>query len=277
MTNLLVKDVIRGCSTGQIDGLSQQLLERLIVKGYLKEIDHPLIVCEGSHNNPYLQPLALRALVKAVEKVNQRLHINSCLRTIMQQYMLRQQYLNRLCGITAASIPGKSNHQSGLAIDIKDYLFWRLPLKQQGWNWLGSWDRWHFDYAYSGVNLGTIQIKEFQELWNENNPQAKLKVDGIWGGKTSHAVANSPINGFGKPPIFKRGDINKEVGAMQILLRQALNLTKEEFKADCAFGAQTEKAILAFQKQNNLKATGKADSKTLELLGYSVSSYLIKK
>lgn len=268
MTVLLVKDTIQSCWTGQVDGLSKQLLEKLLDKKYLIKIDHELIICEGQHNYPYLQPIAARALIKTVESLNQKIHLNSCFRNIVQQYMLRQQYLNNLCGITAAAIPGKSNHQSGLAVDIQDYLFWRSPLESNGWKWLGSWDRWHFDYKYSGLDLGKIQIKEFQQLWNENNLENKLKIDGIWGVNTANAVARSPVNGWAKPIIFQRGDINKNVGKMQILLRDALNLTSDQFIADFAFGSQTEKAIRSFQKLYQLPITGIADQKTLTTLGF---------
>lgn len=266
---LCVKNAIEGCSTGQIDGLSNQLLERLLNKGYLQKLDHPLIICQGRHNNPYLQPLAAKSLIKTVEAVNKPIHISSCLRTIMQQYMLREQYFKGICGITAAAVPGKSNHQSGLAIDVRDYLFWREFLLKNGWFWLGAWDRWHFDFKYGGMDLSKIQIQEWQELWNENNPTKKLKVDGIWGSKTANTVANAPIEGFNSYPTFKLGDINKEVGKIQILLRDALNLTSSQFSADCKYGAQTTQKIMLFQKLNQLKVTGICDRPTLNLLGYA--------
>ena len=265
---MLVKDAIYTCNTGQIDGLSQQLLERLLNKDYLVKVDHPLIICQGRHNNPYLRPLAYRALVRAVESLNQKIVINSCLRTIMQQYMLREQYLAQICGITAAAIPGRSNHQSGRAIDVADWLYWRSPLIKYGWKWLGSWDRWHFDYQYEDLDLGKIQIKEWQQLYNEHNPDNKLKVDGIWGANTAASVADSPAAGFKQLPVFKRGDINRDVGKIQILLRDALNLTSSQFKADCAYGAETVKAVMAFQRLNSLPITGECDRATLDKLAF---------
>lgn len=263
---MLVKDAIAGCSTGQIDGLSQQLLERLYQKGYLDKIDHPLIVCEGAHNNPYLQPLAYQSLIRAVESVNRKIFINSCLRTIMQQWMLRKQYERKICGITAAAIPGRSNHQSGKAIDIQDYLFWRSPLKKCGWKWLGAWDKWHFDYQYTARDLGQIQIKEWQILWNEHNPDKKLKVDGIWGAITAYSVANAPIDGFKCPRSLKRGDINRDVGKLQLLLRSHFNLTVKEMAADCQYGSTTQKYVGKFQQQQGLAVTGVADGQTIDRL-----------
>lgn len=270
---MLVKN-IQGCCTGQIDGLSNQLLKRLVDKGYLEKINHPLIICEGRHNNPYLQPIAYRALVKAVEKVKQKIVINSCLRTVMQQHLLRKQYLQRKCGITAAAIPGRSNHQSGSAIDIADWLFWRSPLQAQGWKWLGAWDKWHYDYRHSGSHLGTIQIKLWQELWNEHNDyQLQLKVDGIWGPKTANSVDNSPAEGFKKFPSFKRGDINKAVGQFQLLLRSHLKLSAADLPADCAYGGKTMKAVAYFQTIEGLPATGIADPQTIKRLYQRTDKY----
>ncbi len=263
---MLVQEAIAHCNTGIIDGLSQQLLDRLLAKKYLVKLDHPLIICEGRHNNPYLQPRAAQDLIKAIELYNRPFIINSCLRTVMQQYLLRQQYEKKLCGITAAATPGRSNHQSGLAIDIPDYLFWRSPLSKHGWKWLGSWDRWHFDYQHGGVNLGVLQISEFQQLWNEYNRSEPLKVDGIWGSKTASCVARSPVEGFDRYPSLKRGDINSEVGQLQLLLRQVLQLSPSELVADCQYGPQTERAVASFQKQHGLTVDGVAGQKTIEKL-----------
>jgi hypothetical protein len=43
------------------------------------------------------------------------------MRTIAQQLILFQQAQANRCGITIAAEPGKSNHQSGLALDIEDH------------------------------------------------------------------------------------------------------------------------------------------------------------
>lgn len=262
-----LREAIAGCSTGQVEGLSQQIIDRLLKKGFLAPLKHELIICSGRQNNPYLQPLAVRSLIKAVESANSKLIINSCLRTVPQQYMLYQQYLNKICGITAAALPGRSNHQSGLAIDVTDYKYWKPILERHGWRWLGNWDRWHFDYTHgSNLGLGSIQIEEFQQLWNENNPNDLLKVDGIWGDATANAVAVSPANGFRSFPIFKKGDISKEVGRLQIALRKALDLDADRLIADCQYGSQTFKAVALFQKKYGLKVDGIAGRETLSKL-----------
>ncbi len=69
-----------------------------------------IILCSLTQNNPYLQTQAYDALVRAVEDRGVKLRINSCLRTPMQQYMLRSQFERGLCGIRAAAPPPLSNH-----------------------------------------------------------------------------------------------------------------------------------------------------------------------
>ena len=85
------------CDTGQIAGLSRQVLERLEAEGQLQAIDHPLIQVEGAHNNAWLQPQAYAALVAAVEERGEPLEINSALRTPMQQHLLHQQWQRGEC------------------------------------------------------------------------------------------------------------------------------------------------------------------------------------
>jgi hypothetical protein len=260
---MLLKQAISGCDTGQVDGLSKQLIERLLAQKYLVKIEHPLIVCSGRQNNPYLQPLAYQALVKAVNARSQTLVINSCLRTIMQQYMLYVQKLNSWCGIRAAAVPGQSNHQSGLSIDIEDAPKWKNYLAAYKWAYLGDFDPMHFDFKGGGYSLSKLQITEFQKLWNENNvPQ--LKVDGRWGAKTEAAIANSPCQGFGNPKVLKRGDYSPEVATLQKKLAQRLNIS---LLADSHFGSATEKALREFQQQNGLVVDGVASAKTLLAIG----------
>lgn len=194
---MLVKDAIAHCSTGAAQGLSKQIIAELLKSKHLVKIDHPLIQCQGNQNNPYMQPLAYQALTIAIEKRSQPLVINSCLRTIVQQRMLRRQFEMKICGIKAAAIPPLSNHQSGLAIDIENAIAWRPYLERFNWRWLGAFDPMHFDFKGKGsANLGKLQILEFQKLWNKHNPQNLLTPDGIWGVKTAQAVDNSPCNGF---------------------------------------------------------------------------------
>ena len=247
--SVAVSEVVRGCDTGQIQGLSLQVLEKLKAEkpNILSRIDHPLIICRGSQNNPFLQTKAYKALVKVVEDRSTQLHINSCLRTPMQQHMLRQQNERGLCGIRAAAIPPNSNHNSGLAIDIEDPYGWKPFMERYQWKWLGAWDEMHFDFKGGGEALGALQVVAFQQLWNEFNPEDLIKVDGAWGATTQKKVDRSPIQGFGKPPVFKKGDFSKSIGKLQIMLRDALALSSDELSADNHFGSKTFQAVSKFQ------------------------------
>jgi hypothetical protein len=262
---MLLKNAIASCCTGQIEGLSTQVLARLLKKGLLVRINHPLIQCNGKQNNPYLQPAAYADLVKAVEFRNRVLTINSCLRTVMQQHMLHQQKKNGWCGIKAASAPGQSNHQSGLSIDIEDVIGWKACLKRFNWFYIGDFDPMHFDHkSNQSKQLGRLQILEFQKLWNEYcSDSDRLTEDGVWGAKTAQAVANSPCEGFGSRGL-KQGDYGNQVAELQFLLQQTLGLAS--IKIDSHFGAFTEQAVREFQRKHNLTVNGIASEETISLL-----------
>lgn len=264
-----VSEAIPGCSTGQIAGLNQQVIVEILKMrpNLLTKIDHKLIDCTGAQNNPYLQTNAYINLVRAVEERGTRMLINSCLRTNMQQYMLRRQYENNQCGIMAAARPGQSNHNSGLAIDIEDASGWRPYLERHLWYWIGSFDPMHFDFSGGGDNLAYYQNLAFQKLWNKHNPTLKITEDGAWGDRTASCVARSPAEGFGMPEVLRKGMMSKMVGDLQLKLREKLNLSPTELTADGKFGSGTEKYLARYQAANSLKADGVAGPETLEKLG----------
>jgi hypothetical protein len=70
------------------------------------------------------------------------------------------------CGIQIAAKPGQSNHESGLAIDVAYYDYWRSALQNNGWRWYGSGDLVHYDYVAGGSDLRSANLKAFQRLWN---------------------------------------------------------------------------------------------------------------
>ncbi|EAQ75266.1 MULTISPECIES: peptidoglycan-binding protein [unclassified Synechococcus] len=259
---------IPACSTGLIQGLSEQVLQKLMADkpGVLARINHPLIDCSGKQNNPYLQKKALQDLVKVVEERGSKLLINSCLRTPMQQYMLFEQKQRGICGIMAAAPPPNSNHNSGLAIDVEDAAGWRPFMERHGWRWIGSFDPMHFDYSPGGVDLGELQVEAFQELWNDHNPANQIKVDGQWGPSTAACVDRSPAMGFGAPLALTRGMMSTEVGRLQLMLRKALSLTPADLPADSQFGPNTERRVSEFQKAKGIPADGIAGPATIKAL-----------
>lgn len=81
-----------------------------------------------------------------------------------------------------------------------------------------------YDFKDGGEDLGPLQVQVFQELWNECNPQDQIRVDGRWGAATADRVRKSPAQGFGKLPVLRKGLFSEEVGELQLLLREALQL-----------------------------------------------------
>lgn len=266
---MLLKDAIAGCWTGQCSGLSQQIIDEIekIKPKLLVRLGHDLIVCEGRQNNPFMQSNAAINLIRVVEARGQKLHINSCFRTIAQQYMLRQQYERSMCGIMAASRPPYSNHNSGMAIDVQDAKIWRPHLEKFNWKWIGSFDPMHFDYKGGGEDMGKLQTLAFQKLWNRHNPNSPLSEDGSYGPATERCLGNSPIDGFGAIALLQRGSFSKEVGELQLKLRAELGLKVEDLAADCKFGPATERYLMEFQSSKGLSNTGVADEATMKVLG----------
>jgi hypothetical protein len=264
-----VSEAVSGCSTGQIAGLNQQVIDEILKMkpSLLSKINHPLIDCSGAQNNPYLQTNAYINLVRAVEYRDRALIINSCFRTAMQQWMLRRQYEMGVCGIMAAAPPPHSNHNSALAIDIEDAQGWRSALERFNWVWIGAFDPMHFDYSGGGENLGYFQTLAFQRLYNRFNPHERIAEDGAWGNRTANAIARSPVDGFGIPATLRQGNFSKEVGKLQEALRKALGLSQTQLSADCRYGSGTAKFVAQFQASHGMIADGIAGPETLKKLG----------
>lgn len=197
-----VADIIGSCDTGLARGLSLQLIakmNRMIKTPILVEIVHPLIDASGQQLNAYLQPAAANSLKLAVAERNSPMIINSMLRTTVQQHIIRTQYEQGLCGITAAAPPGRSNHEQGLALDIEDPYGWEPYLERHGWAKLGQWDDMHFDYWDGRTDVAKLQIFAFQQLWNQYNPNDLIAVDGTYGPTTASKIQKSPIDGWTEP------------------------------------------------------------------------------
>lgn len=187
-----------GCASRPVFGLSQQILDELarcVRPGFLVKVPSG-----GALNNNadhgYLEKPAADALAAALKKrPGKTMNISSMYRTIAQQYFL---YRRASC-FSAVAKPGRSNHETGIAIDVSDpdNSTWRSSLESVGFNWLGSWDRFHFDYRGAGsVDLRGDDVKAFQRLWNRNHPEDKIGEDGVWGPDTEARLKKSPAAGF---------------------------------------------------------------------------------
>ena len=151
-----------------------------------------------------LQSDAAQALIRASDQLG-GLVITSGWRSVAQQHVLKS-WQGR-CGISLAAQPGRSFHQSGLAIDTGDFRSRRTRevLKNHGFRWYcddhangrlsGCADPVHFEYG-GGEDLRDISILAFQRLWNRNNPHDTIVEDGFWGPATANRLNQSPVDGF---------------------------------------------------------------------------------
>ena len=190
-----------GCSTAIAAGLSAQLIEveSCLHPGALESFAGDPGISYDSAVNPYLEPPARAALNAAVAEVGATITINSALRTLAQQYLLKK--WEGGCGIQLAATPGSSNHETGLAIDTPDRAIFQAALEARGWAWFGSTDAVHFDYAGpGGVDLRPDSVLAFQYLWNHNNPNDPLVEDSDYGPQTAARLATAPVDGFPSVP-----------------------------------------------------------------------------
>jgi hypothetical protein len=280
----------RSCSTVVVRGLDKQIIAQMnrLVSGALDDFSSSKIRL-GQAVWPLLQPAAKRALDRAVANRGKILIVNSAYRTIAQQLILFQHDQANRCGISIAAEPGKSNHQSGLALDIEDHQGWRSFLEAQGWRWLGPSDPVHFDFNGSGVrNIGSTAILAFQQLWNQNNPSDEIGEDGDWGPATASRLGKSPASGFANGPTLDTVTTNGggvELGDRLLQLtspllegddvrqvQQALTRNGSQLVVDGFFGPDTDKAVKAFQQQKQLQPVdGIVGPATLAALGLSPS------
>ncbi|EYF04750.1 M15 family metallopeptidase [Chondromyces apiculatus] len=190
------------CSTTSVKKLSQQIIDevRCMNPNAYVLVPKKSNITFGSAAFRYMEKPARDKLVAALEaNPGKQMTVNSMLRTVAQQYMLYRWYQTGRCGIGLAAKPGSSNHESGLAIDINQYSSWKSALNSRGFNWLGSSDPVHFDYAGSGaVSYKSLGVKAFQRLWNRNHTSDKIDADGAWGPQTEARMKKAPANGFTK-------------------------------------------------------------------------------
>jgi hypothetical protein len=187
-----------GCSTAIVRPLSEQLIAELecLASGTMADLEGIPGLALSSTALPWLQTPAAAALAEAIADGPGTLTVNSTLRTLPQQFLLYRWYRARLCGITLASAPGTSPHESGLAIDTSAYAVWRSALEAHGWRWHGAGDLVHFDYVSGGVSLPGLSVQAFQRLWNRNHPEDPIAEDGDYGPETESRLRMAPAEGF---------------------------------------------------------------------------------
>ena len=188
-----------GCTTSVVRPLSEQLIAELncLSPDAVSLIPYDSQLDVGNIFD-FLQTPAGDTLPSVLdERPGTTMTVNSALRSLAQQYLLYQWYLDDRCGIALAAAPGTSNHERGLAIDINDSSGWRTPLESHDWSWLGANDPVHYDFEGSGtVDIQGLSVRAFQRLWNLNNPDDEILEDGLYGPQTESRLAISPVNGF---------------------------------------------------------------------------------
>lgn len=285
MDNKLSIGNYQSCSTSGIRALDLQLIAQIqkIAPGLLSRFDYlPVSIGAGCH--PYLQTCAVKALDKAIAASRGRaMKINSAYRTVAQQAVLHRHYQYRRCGIRAAALPGRSNHETGLAIDIEDAAGWRPYLERFGWDWIGSFEPMHFDFEGAGRReMSYLSILAFQQLYNCNNPKSKIAEDGVWGVKTNLALMQTLVTGFSSDNVIEKPITTylqkgyktpslrwKDKGDRVVALQKALNHQGIKIEVDGDFGNKTLEAVKTFQKQQGLVDDGVVGMATRRALGLS--------
>lgn len=196
------------CTTASVDGLSRQIIAQarcIKPNAFVPLPSRPNLVI-ASQVFPYLQKEAQTKLVQALDsKPNQRMTINSALRTVAQQYLVWRWSANKRCGVPLATPPGQSNHEIGIALDIAEHATWRPTLEAHDFRWLGASDRVHFDYnGRGGARRAATDVLAFQMLWNKNNPNDKIPEDGRYTPATEGKLKQAPPDGFRNGPSCGR-------------------------------------------------------------------------
>lgn len=189
---------VGGCSTSIVNALSEQLIEEIncLRPNTLREFTGPNMSL-GSAVFPFLQAQGPEDLADAIAAQGGTLTVTSALRTLPQQFLLYRWKQQGRCNIALAARPGRSRHESGLAIDISGYSSWITPLTNHDFEWFGDRDPVHFDYQGDGItDLAGLSVRAFQQLWNRNHPEDLIAEDGIYGPQTEARITMSPAAGF---------------------------------------------------------------------------------
>lgn len=182
-----------GCTTAGVEGLSSQLVESHLCAfpgSVARFTPHPNIHLTSSR----VHPLGTSETVAAIRRAADRtpLQVTSAFRTLAEQYVL---YHEGGCGLAAE--PGRSNHQTGRAVDLSNYAAARSAMTGAGCTQTHpSSDPVHYDCP--GPDMRAASVLVFQRLWNENNPGDRIAEDGIYGPQTASRMGRSPAAGFAR-------------------------------------------------------------------------------
>ena len=195
--NTPVSALVSGtCSTAPVRGLSMQIAAEIgcLEDGAFVQFDETAnIKFQSAAVLPYLSAETKEALLRAAPTVGE-VYVNSGLRSVAQQFLLKKWRDAGRCGISAAATPGRSNHETGRAIDLGNSAEARRVMQSMGFSTLRN-DPVHFDHLAS-PDFRSVNVEAFQRLWNRNNPEDRISEDGLYGPATAERIARSPSGGF---------------------------------------------------------------------------------
>ena len=263
----IVKDAIdsmmrsRVVDTGRVSGLSRQIIAQMnnLQTGILTNFESLAGISSSgeSHLNLFLQSGPKEALRSALregiaKQPKLKMTINSAYRTVAQQHILYQIYRRDPHLVTLAAIPGNSNHEDGMAIDVNNYQEWKPYLLSHGWQWQGGGDPVHFFDRSGRDDVGSLGVQAFQSLWNKYHPEDRIPADGHFGNRTAAKIDLSPISGFGTIAIFHMGDTGTEIDRIQ----KSLTKMGCPTPVNGTFDRHTKDAVIKFQLKQGLTADG---------------------
>jgi hypothetical protein len=185
------------CSTDVVRGLSLQIAQEvgcMFPDSLTRFEEADGIQFSGPQVLPFLWPDAIAALTAAASTRSEPLVINSAYRTVAQQYLVFQ-WKGRRCGIKAAAAPGRSNHETGRALDVDNWSVWLDAMKAAGWSHPVPGDAVHFENL-SAPDIRGADVRAFQRLWNRNHPEDLIEEDGDFGPATQARLVMAPAGGF---------------------------------------------------------------------------------
>jgi hypothetical protein len=195
----------RTCTTAVLLPLARQIADRMVClePGAFKKVAPTTrIQIVGGAVLPYLDVDALTALKSAASQGV--VQISSGFRTLPQQVLIRFWAENGLCRIGAAATPGRSNHETGRALDLENWGGARSIMKSNGWTHsievsprAFKNDPFHYEHLRSDDHRG-LDVVAFQQLWNDNNPQDPIDVSGVYDNETARRVRIAPAKGFAR-------------------------------------------------------------------------------
>ncbi len=183
------------CSTVPVRGISMQIAEeiRCLAPELLVPFEETATIkFQSAAVLPYLNGEAVEAIQRAAS--GRTLTVNSGLRSVAQQYLIRKWRDARRCGIRAAAAPGRSNHETGRAVDLENWSAARTAMRNAGFSTLRG-DEVHFDHRES-PDLRSVNVEAFQRLWNRNHPEDRISESGIYDTATATRLGRSPSGGF---------------------------------------------------------------------------------